>query len=246
MSAAVLRSRVRGPLAFALRLANPLAPPEAAETFRQFRTACLATVIPVVLVSSVIGATATLMGYHAFLALGTQAMIGAYAGLVALRELAPLLAGAMIAAKPGTALTAAIAAMRGSEQIDALEMMGVDPYRYLLGPRVVALILAAPALLVFADVSALAASYGTAVITLEVAPGTFLADLTRFVGVREIWCGLAKAVTFAALSGMIAAYQGFKAESGPRGVSAAVTRGMVISTMAIVVANFLLSEAFFR
>ncbi len=233
-------------LPFALRLLSPAAPPEAAETWRQFRSACLQTLAPVLLVAAMIGATATLMGYHAFMSLGTQAMIGAYAGLVALRELAPLLTGAMIAAKPGTALTAAIATMRSSEQVAALEVMGVDPFRYLLGPRVLALVLASPALLVFADVAAIAASYATAVAALGVAPGTYLADLTRFVGIRDLLCGMLKVVVFALLSGVISAHQGFSAADGPRGVSLAITRGMVYTTLAVVIANFLLSEAFYR
>ncbi len=204
---------------FALRLFSPTAPPEVPETWRQFRRACLETLLPVLLTAVLIGATATLMGYHAFLALGTQVLIGAYAGLVSLRGLAPLLTGAMIAAKPSTALTAAIATMRASEQVDALEAMGVDPYRYLLG---------------------------TAIAALAVAPGTFLADLTRFVGIRDLVCGLLKVVVFALLGGVISSYQGMRAQGGPRGVSLAITRGMVYSTLSIVVANFLLSEVFYR
>ncbi|MBM3266638.1 MAG: ABC transporter permease [Candidatus Sericytochromatia bacterium] len=232
--------------AFALRLLSPAAPPEAPETWRQFRRTCLETLAPVLLVAAMIGSIATLMGHHAFLSLGTQAMIGSYAGLVALRELAPLLTGAMIAAKPGTALTAAIATMRASEQVAALEVMGVDPFRHLLGPRVLALVLAAPPLLVFADVAAILASYVTAVGALGVASSTYMADLTRFTGVRDLLCGMLKVVVFGGLAGLISAYQGYRAAGGPRGVSLAITRGMVRTTLAIVVANYLLSEAFYR
>lgn len=232
-------------LRFIIRLFGPSSMPEAAETFVQFRRACLQTLGPILMVSLLIGATATLMGYHAFQPLGTQAMIGSYAGLVALRELAPLLAGAMIAAKPGTALCASLAQMRESEQIDALEVIGVDPYRYLLWPRIAALVLAAPSLMVFADVAAIGSSWATAVLTLDIGSGAFLADLTRFVGVRDLWCGMVKVVAFGALTAGICAYQGFSAQGGPRGVSKAITRAMVLSTLAIVVANLALSTAFY-
>lgn len=232
-------------LRFIGRLFGPSSMPEAVETFVQFRRACLQTLGPVLMVSLLIGATATLMGYHAFEPLGTQAMIGSYAGLVALRELAPLLAGAMIAAKPGTALCAALAQMRESEQIDALEVIGVDPYRYLLWPRIAALILASPALMVFADVAAIASSWATAVLTLDIGSGTFLADLTRFVEVRDLWCGLVKVVVFATLTAGITAFQGYTAKGGPRGVSQAITRAMVLCTLAIVLANLALSTAFY-
>jgi len=231
---------------FALRLASPASLPEPGETWRQFRQVCLETLAPVLLVSVLIGATATLMGFHAVQTLGTQEMIGAYAGLVALRELAPLLAGAMIAAKPGTRLTAAIAAMRGSEQIDALEVIGIDPFSYLVGPRAVALVLAAPLLLAFADVASIAASYATAVLTLHVSAGTFLGDLTRFVGVRDLFCGILKVVTFAALAGFLSAYHGYAARGGPRGVSRSITAAMVLTTLCIVFANLLISIAFYR
>ncbi len=233
------------PLGFFARFLGPGSMPEAHETYLQFRRACLETLFPVLMVSVLIGATATLMGYHAFEPLGTQDMIGSYAGLVALRELAPLLAGAMIAAKPGTALAAALATMRDSEQIEALEVIGVDPYRYLLWPRVAALILAAPALIVFADVAAIGSSWATAVLTLDVASGTFLVDLTRFVNVRDLWCGMVKVVAFAALTGGVSAYFGYAARGGPMGVSRAITWSMVVTTLAIVITNLALSFAFY-
>lgn len=232
-------------LRFFIRLCSPASRPEFVETLREFRHVSLQTILPVILVSLLIGATATLMGFHAFTSMGTQAMVGSYSALVCMRELAPLLTGAMIAAKPGTAMTAYLATMRSSEQIDALEAMGVDPFRQLLVPRVGAFILAAPALVVFADAAALVSSYFTAIYQLDVGPGAFLADLTRFVSGRDLLVGLVKGTVFAALCATIAAYHGFHGSTGPRGVSRAITRAMVTMTLAVVVANLVLSEVFY-
>ncbi len=210
-----------------------------------FRRVALPTLGPVLAVAAFIGATATLMAYHAFLPLGTQAMIGSFAGLVILRELAPLLTGAMIGAKPGTSLTATLATMRGSDQIDALEAMAVDPYAFLLWPRAVAFVLAAVPLIVIADATGLLSSYATA-ITLGISPAAFTSDLLRFVNAGDVGVGILKGVVFSLMSGGIASYEGFFASPGPRGVSTAITRAMVRLAIADVLMNSALSWIFYR
>ncbi|MBU6430474.1 MAG: ABC transporter permease, partial [Cyanobacteria bacterium REEB65] len=213
---------------------------------RHVREIALPTLPPVLAVATFIGMTATLMGYHAFAPLGTQERIGSFAGLITLRELAPLLAGAMIAAKPGTAFTAMLAAMRGSDQIAALESMGVDPVGFLLWPPVVAFAIAAVPLVVFADAAGLLAAYITARVELGVGSASFLTDLVRFVGPSDIGVGLFKGMVFSWLAGGIAAYCGYSARSGPRGVSAAITDAMVTMAVAIVLANAAISGWFYR
>ncbi|MBI6545404.1 MAG: ABC transporter permease [Cyanobacteria bacterium NC_groundwater_1444_Ag_S-0.65um_54_12] len=227
------------------RLARPGGPPEYSLLFLHFRCICFETILPVLLVAVFIGATATLMGFHAFRALGTETLVGSYAGLVCLRELAPLLASAMVAAKPGTSLTATLAVMRSTEQIAALEVIGTDPYRYLLLPRIIAFVMATPLLVIFADAAALGASFAMAVQQLSVTPEVFWREVARFVAPHDLGIGMLKGAVFAALTGLIATYYGFNAQSGPRGVSRAVTRAMVAMAIADVLANYLISEAFY-
>lgn len=230
---------------FGHRLIFASARPPFEETWAQFRDICLYTCLPVVLAASLIGATATLMGFHAFQALGNYQLVGSYAGIVCLRELAPLLVGAMMAAKPGTAIAGSLASMRNSEQIDALEVMGVDPFRNLLAPRFIAIVLAAPPLLVLADVAAMGASYLTAVALLDVIGANFLEDLNRFVDERDVLFGVAKAIIFASFVGFIAGKEGYHAQPGSRGVARAVNHSVVTATLAIVLANVVLSALFY-
>lgn len=232
-------------LAFIGRMARS-GPPEWHQVPDLLRQIALGTLAPVLAVSAFIGATATLMGYHAFLPLGTQSMIGSFAGLVTVRELAPLLAGAMIAAKPGTATTAALATMRSSDQVDALEAMGVDPAAHLLWPRLLAFVLASVPLVVFADAAGLLTSFVTAIAWLGLSPATFMSDLLRFVGVRDLAVGLLKGLVFGILAGAISLHKGFGADRGPRGVSAAITQAMVAMAIADVLANDALSWLFYR
>jgi phospholipid/cholesterol/gamma-HCH transport system permease protein len=201
---------------------------------------------PVIMaICAFVGSNIVLVGYFAFQKFGGQDMVGAYSGLMCLREFAPIIVGAMMAAKPGTDMTATIATMRIKEQIDALEVMAVNPYRYLLAPRFLAFLFVAPALILFASLAAIASGYMVAVFQLGVNSGTFLSDVTRYVTMRDLSAAMLKGMIFSIVTCLIACFYGYHSGPGPQGVSRAINRTVVAVATVIVIVNYFLSEALF-
>ena len=201
---------------------------------------------PVILaICAFVGSNIVLVGYYAFQRFGGQDMVGAYSGLMCVREFSPIIVGAMMAAKPGTDMTATIATMRIKEQIDALEVMAVSPFWFLMVPRFIAFVLVAPILIVFAIVAAIASGYGVAVYQLGVNAGTFISDLTRYLSMHDLLVAILKGWTFAILTSLIACYYGFNSAPGPQGVSRAINRMVVLVATMIVVVNYFMSSFFF-
>lgn len=201
---------------------------------------------PVILaICAFVGSNIVLVGYFAFKRFGGQDMVGAYSGLMCLREFAPIIVGAMMAAKPGTDMTATIATMRIKEQIDALEVMAVNPFWFLIVPRFIAFVLVAPCLIAFASMAAILSGYLVAVYQLGVNSGTFIADVTRYLTFRDLACAMLKGCLFAILTCVIACYYGYHSAPGPQGVSRAINRTVVVIATLIVVLNYFLSAALF-
>lgn len=189
-----------------------------------------------------IGANVALVGSAIFSKFGAQNMIGIYVGLSSVIGLAPLIVGAMLGAKPGTEIAATIASMRVKEQIDALEVMAVNPYWYLIVPRLLAFLIVTPALVAFAIAACTAGGYVAAVYQLGVNPGLFLADVVRFLTMADIWKGLIRAEIFAVIACGLSCFYGFYSAPGPAGVSRAINLAVVMVSTAIVVVNYFLTE----
>lgn len=199
----------------------------------------------IIAICAFVGSNIVLVGYYVFQRFGGQDMVGAYSGLMCLREFSPIIVGALMAAKPGTDMTATIATMRIKEQIDALEVMAVNPFWYLMVPRFIAFVLVAPCLIVFSSMAAIGAGYLVAVHQLGVNSGTFIADVTRYLTFQDLQAAMLKGCIFAVLTCIIACYYGFNSAPGPQGVSRAINRTVVVIATMIVIVNYFLSEALF-
>lgn len=189
-----------------------------------------------------IGANVALVGYAIFKQFGAQEMIGIYVGLSSVIGLAPLIVGAMLGAKPGTEIAATIASMRVKEQIDALEVMAVNPYWYLIVPRLLAFLIVTPALVGFAIFACISGGYVASVYQLGVNPGIFMNDVVRFLTFSDIWKGLIRAEVFALIACGVSCFYGFYSAPGPAGVSRAINLAVVVVSTAIVVVNYFLTE----
>lgn len=189
-----------------------------------------------------IGANVALVGYAIFKQFGAQEMIGIYVGLSSVIGLAPLIVGAMLGAKPGTEIAATIASMRVKEQIDALEVMAVNPYWYLIVPRLLAFLIVTPALVAFAIFACTAGGYVAAVYQLGVNPGIFMSDVVRFLTISDLWKGLIRAEIFAVIACGLSCFYGYYSAPGPAGVSRAINLAVVMVSTAIVVVNYFLTE----
>lgn len=189
-----------------------------------------------------VGTNIALIGYQIFKEFGGQNMLGLYVGLSCLREMAPILVGAIMAAKPGTDITATIATMRIKEQIDALEVMAVNPFWFLIIPRFVAFIIMAPFLVIFADFLSVASGFMVAVFQLGVNPGKFISDLGAYLQFHDFFFSMIKGVIFAIIACILATYFGYHSGPGSKGVSAAINKAVVTISSLIVIVNYFLTE----
>ena len=189
-----------------------------------------------------IGTNIALVGFEIFKEFGGQNMLGVYVGLSCLREMAPILVGAIMAAKPGTDIAATIATMRIKEQIDALEVMAVNPIWFLIVPRFIAFILVAPILVIFADFFSMAAGFCVSVFQLGINPGKFLNDLGAYIQFQDFFFSMIKGIVFAIMTCIFSSYFGYHSEPGPKGVSSAINKSIVSISSLIVVVDYFLTE----
>ncbi len=188
-----------------------------------------------------IGMVLAVQAYGQFHTIGMETSLGAVIHMSVVRELGPVLAAVMLSGRVGSAMAAELATMRVTEQIDALACLGVDPVKYLAGPRVLACILLLPLLTVLADVMGLV---GSTLICLNVygIDGYHYWQHTReFVKVWDIGVGLVKAVVFGGVLSLICCHRGFHTRAGAQGVGRAATEGFVLSFVAILVIDFVLA-----
>ena len=161
-----------------------------------------------------------------------------------LRELGPVLAALMLAGRASAAMAAEIGAMRATEQIDALETLSTDPFRYLVAPRLIAAIIALPLLTVVADIIGIAGGWLVAVQVLGFSPTVYLRNTLGFVVAWDIGSGVIKAAAFGVIIALMGCYHGFTASGGARGVGRATTHAVVSSAILIFAADYLLTSLF--
>jgi phospholipid/cholesterol/gamma-HCH transport system permease protein len=199
--------------------------------------------LPVVCLSGVVvGGTLSLLGYTTLVRFGAEEALGTLVGLSVIRELGPVLTALLVTGRAGSAFAAEIATMVTTEQLDGLRMMSVDPVDFVVSPKALALLLVMPLLAALFVVFALAGGYGIAVGLLGVDGGSFTSSME---GAIEFWDDIAgcflKAITFGALTGLIATYRGYISEPTAAGVSAATTGTVVIGSVSILVFDFFLN-----
>src|SRR5579875_2530079 len=174
---------------------------------------------------------------------GFSAFVGSAVAYGTVRELGPMLT-VVVAGRAGAAIAAELGSMVVTEQIEALEALGLSPTRMLVVPRLLALILTLPMLTIFAEISAIIAgmwvAYGTAHITFE----SFL-DSARQIEIGDVFKGLIKTIVFAVVIAMIGTYQGFRTRGGAAGVGRSTTSAVVTAIILIFLFNFMLSFVLF-
>jgi phospholipid/cholesterol/gamma-HCH transport system permease protein len=199
--------------------------------------------LPVVCLSgAVVGGTLSLLGYTTLVRFGAEEALGALVGLAVIRELGPVLTALLVTGRAGSAIAAEIATMVTTEQLDGLRMMSVDPVDFVVSPKALALLLVMPLLAGLFIVFALLGGYGIAVGLLGVDGGSFMSSMEGSVKFwNDVIGSFSKAITFGALTGLIATYRGYISEPTAAGVSAATTGTVVIGSVAILVFDFFLN-----
>ncbi|MCV7232959.1 ABC transporter permease [Mycobacterium branderi] len=173
---------------------------------------------------------------------GAASIVGASSGVGVVRQGAPLTAGLLMGGAAASAIASDLGARAIREELDALRVMGVDPVRFLVVPRFVALIVLAPVLMAVILASAVIASFMLAITVSDVTSGSFWASFGAFAKMVDVWFAIAKAVVFAAIVGIVSSLKGVEAKGGPRGVADAVNAAVVVNVVGIVLANLVITQ----
>lgn len=194
----------------------------------------------VVLTGTFTGMALSFQVYLGFKLVNATSLTGPIVAMGITRELGPVLTGLIVAARAGGAMAANLGSMRVSEQIDALEVMGVNPQEYLVGPRLWASILSLPLLTGIFDFVAMVGSYFLCIRVLEMDEAIFWDKTALWLKPAHINEGLIKAAVFGAVFSLICTYRGFHTKGGARGVGDATNRGVVLSMVMIIILDFFL------
>lgn len=191
------------------------------------------------------GATVAVQGYNSLGDIGVEALTGFLAAYVNIRVVAPVTAGVGLAATIGAGTTAQLGAMRISEEIDALEVMAVDPVRYLVGTRIVAGLLTVIPLYSLSVLASFLASRVATVAVLGQSPGVYDHYFQTFLNPVDVVWSFAQAIAMALTVMVIHTYYGFTATGGPSGVGVATGRAVRMSLTAVVLVTLLISLALY-
>ncbi len=162
------------------------------------------------------------------------------------RELGPVLAALMLAGRVSAAIAAEIGAMRATEQIDALKTLSTDPFRYLVGPRLLAAVLTLPLLTAVADIIGISGGWLVAVAKLDFNDVTYIQNTWSFLTSWDVVSGLIKAAVFGFIVALMGCYHGYNASGGARGVGRATTNAVVSAAVLVFAADFVLTSFFTR
>ncbi|MBP5406778.1 ABC transporter permease [bacterium] len=175
-----------------------------------------------------------------------ETFAGAAVAIAMSRELAPVVTAIVLIAKNGSAMTAEIGSMKVTEQISAMETMAVSPLRYLVVPRIFASILTFPALTAIANAVGVYGGYFVAAHVMGVNSVAYNHTMFFFVDPDDIWTGLVKAAVFGFIVTVICCYHGLQTSGGAKGVGRRTTAAVVLSTVAILVADYIMTFLFIR
>lgn len=177
--------------------------------------------------------------------LGAAIYVAALVGVSMTREIGPVLTSLVIAGRVGAAITAELATMKVTEQVEALETISLNPVRYLVAPRFLALLLMLPCLVILGDITGMFGGYVIGITQLGLRSGLYIDTTIQFLTVKDIMTGLLKSAVFSMIITMIACYQGLSTEGGAEGVGRSTTKSVVLSFICIIIADAMLTAIFY-
>lgn len=201
--------------------------------------------VVVLLTGAFTGMVLGLQGFYTLNRFGSTALLGPMVALSLIRELGPVLSALMVAGRAGSAMTAEIGIMRITEQIDAIELMGVNPIRYLIVPKFLAGIVAVPLLTAIFDVVGIFGGYLIGGRLLGIGEGTYFGEMANYLDMEDVLGGIYKSLSFGALITWICCYKGYSAGFGAEGVSKATTQAVVLASVSILFWDYVMTSVLF-
>jgi phospholipid/cholesterol/gamma-HCH transport system permease protein len=176
---------------------------------------------------------------------GLQSNIGTAVAVVMLREMGPFMTGLIIAASVGSAIAAQMGTMVVSEEVSALEVMSINPVRFLVMPRLAALMVMMPILTVYTNILGIVGGAIVGATQLEVTPQAYFDNAQLHAQNKDLYVGLLKALIFGIVIATVACHQGFAAREGAVGVGLATRRTVIISFLTILVLGYIMTRMFY-
>jgi phospholipid/cholesterol/gamma-HCH transport system permease protein len=196
----------------------------------------------ILLVSLFTGGVFGLQSVEAFRMFNADGFVGTAVSLTLTREISPVITALMVAGRAGSAMATELGSMRITEQIDAMATLAVNPIQYLVVPRLLATTLMMPVLCMAFNAAGMFGAYLFVVVVKNVDPGIFVHNIRWFTDVTDLGMGLIKSVFFGLAVALIGCHQGYNASGGAKGVGLATMRTVVISSVAILVIDFILTD----
>jgi phospholipid/cholesterol/gamma-HCH transport system permease protein len=211
-------------------------------TIRQVRDIGADSMFLIVLIATFTGMVLGLQGYNTLDRFGSTGALGSVVALVLVRELGPVLAALMIAARAGSAMAAELGSMQVSEQVDALTVMAINPLQYLVSPRLIAGVVSFPLLTSVFDVVGILGGYAVGVGLMGAPSSSYFNGIAENMTGHDIMTGLYKALVFGLVVTWVCCYKGYNAERMATGISRATTEAVVLSSVLILVWDYFLTS----
>jgi len=234
---------------FVTTLVNILKPPYTpGPVVRQVYFIGARSVIVILVTGLFTGMVLGLQGYHNLKKFGSEELLGSAVALALIQELGPVLTALMVIGRAGSAICAELGIMRNSEQIDALECMAIDPYKFLVAPKFIAAVISLPVLTFIFNILGIIGGYLAGVVFLGVAEGAYFQGMYDSVVWEDIRLCLVKAMIFGTLIVWISTYKGFylhlnrSGVFGAEGVSRITTDAVVLASVTILVWDYLIGS----
>ncbi|MCU0804137.1 MAG: lipid asymmetry maintenance ABC transporter permease subunit MlaE [Burkholderiales bacterium] len=216
-------------------------------TIREIYFAGVLSLIIILVSGLFVGMVLGLQGYDTLARYGSAEALGVLVALSLVRELGPVVAALLFASRAGSAITAEIGLMKATEQLDAMEMMAVDPIARVVAPRFWGGVISMPLLAALFSAMGIFGGYLVGVVLIGVDAGSFWSQMQSAVDFREdIWNGVIKSFVFGVVVTWIAVFEGYDAPPTAEGVSGATTRTVVTSSLAVLGFDFVLTALMFR
>jgi phospholipid/cholesterol/gamma-HCH transport system permease protein len=203
--------------------------------------------LPLVIVTSVfVGAVTAVQAVYQMQAYVPMKFLGVVISKSVFIELGPVLMALVVGSRLCANYAAELGTMKVTEQLDAMEIMAIDPVRYLALPRFLAAVMMIPIITIFCDTIAIFGGYAASVLTLDVTSGTFIEGLRMFYKTTDLMGGLIKSVIFGGIIAMSGIYFGFNTQGGAEGVGRATMTAVVGSCLSVLVGDYLLAIILFQ
>jgi phospholipid/cholesterol/gamma-HCH transport system permease protein len=211
------------------------------ETFTQAYLLGVQSTAIVLLTSLFTGMVISLESAVQAVQFGVGDLVGGGVAFISARELGPMLSAVVVAGRTGAAIAAELGSMVVTEQVEALEALGLSPVQMLVVPRLLALAIMLPILTIFADIVSVIGGMYLANSVAHISFETYITSARQAVGITDVLKGVFKAIVFGAIIALIGAYQGLRTRGGAAGVGRATTGAVVTSIILIFATNFIMS-----